>query len=553
MPLLRLVTPAGDQSFELPEGRSLVVGRGLTSDIAVYDPTISRRHAELTVGPDGVEVRDLDSSNGTCINGARVSSGRLVPNDTVTFGKVVFRLVGPGSPAPAIQRPALAAEAGPHGGLIVRQLVVSGGLSPGITSRDGPPAGQLRVDATTGEARQALKLQMLLSVSQKLSSELDLDRLLRTVVDTTFEIMSVDRVTIVLLSDGTNELVPTISRSRLGDAQPVQVPRSIADKVMQERVAVVSQNAPADSRFRGKSIVLQSVRSAMCSPLMASADRVLGLLYVDNLTTTNTFTDEDLQFLVAFSGLAAVGIKNSRYAEQIRREATVRSNFERYFAPNVAADIAQQEGAIRQGGERRPTTVLFSDIRGFTAMAESMGSDAIAQLLSEYFTEMVEVIFEHGGTLDKFIGDAIMALWGAPIAHADDPDRALRAAIAMQHAIGRLNEHWASQGRPEIGVGIGINHGDVFAGNIGSHRRLEYTVIGDAVNVAARLCAEAGPGEILVTEAVLGVVRDQVSCEFLPEMALRGKTQMVPVYRVREVQPQRTSVTAAVPLRPSKR
>jgi adenylate cyclase len=197
--------------------------------------------------------------------------------------------------------------------------------------------------------------------------------------------------------------------------------------------------------------------------------------------------------------------------------------------------------------------VLFSDIRGFTAMAESMGPDAIAQLLSEYFTEMVEVIFEHGGTLDKFIGDAIMALWGAPIAHAGDPDRALRAAIAMQRSIARLNERWISQGRPEIGVGIGINHGDVFAGNIGSHRRLEYTVIGDAVNVAARVCAEAGPGEILVTESLLGVVRDQVSCEFLPEMALKGKAQMVQVYRVRGMQPQLTSVTAAVPVRPSNR
>jgi adenylate cyclase len=553
MPPLRLVTPTGDQSFELPEGRSLIVGRGLTSDIAVYDPTISRRHAELTVGPDGVEVRDLDSSNGTCINGARVTSGRLALNDTITFGKVVFRLVGATSPAPVLQRPAIGAEAAPAGGQIVRQLVVSGGLPPGITSRDGPVAGQLRVEASTGEARQALKLQLLLEVSQKLSSELDLDRLLRTVVDTTFEIMSVDRVTIVLLDEGTDELVPTISRSRLGDTQPVQVPRSIADKVRQERVAVVSQNAPADARFRGHSIVQQSVRSAMCSPLMASTDRVLGLLYVDNLTTTNTFTDEDLQFLVAFSGLAAVGIKNSRYADQIRREATVRSNFERYFAPNVAADIAQQDGAIRQGGERRPTTVLFSDIRGFTAIAEAMGPDGIAQLLSEYFTEMVEVIFEHGGTLDKFIGDAIMALWGAPIAHADDPDRALRAALAMQRSIARLNERWASQGRPEIGVGIGINHGEVFAGNIGSHRRLEYTVIGDAVNVAARLCAEAGPGEVLVTESFLGAVRDQVSCDFLPEMALRGKAQMVQVYRVRSVQPQLTSVTAAVPLRPSKR
>jgi adenylate cyclase len=553
MPPLRLVSIAGDQTFELPEGRTLVVGRGVASDIAIYDPTISRRHAELTVGADGVEVKDAGSSNGTCINGTRVSDGHLRLEDTITFGKVSFRLTLRGSPAGAIQRPAIAAEVAAAGGKIVRQLMVSGGGPPGITSREGPPPGQLKVDAAGAEARQALKLQMLLEVSQKLSGELELDRLLRTVVDTTFEIMSVDRVTIVLQQEETGDLVPTISRSRAGEAQAIQIPRSIADKVMQERVAVVSQNTPEDSRFRGQSIVLQSVRSAMCSPLMASGDEVLGLLYVDNLTATNTFTDEDLQFLVAFSGLAAVGIKNSRYADQIRRESTVRANFERYFAPNVAADIAQRGEAIRQGGERRATTVLFSDIRGFTAIAEGMGPDAIAQFLSEYFTEMVEVIFEHGGTLDKFIGDAIMALWGAPIAHADDADRALRAALAMQRDITRLNQRWASQGRPEIGVGIGINHGEVFAGNIGSHRRLEYTVLGDVVNVAARLCAEAGPGEILVSEQFLGVVRDQVSCDYLPEMALKGKAQVVQVYRVRDLVPQRTSVTAAVSLRPSNR
>src|SRR6185312_6729128 len=204
-------------------------------------------------------------------------------------------------------------------------------------------------------------------------------------------------------------------------------------------------------------------------------------------------------------------------------------------APNVAADIAQRGEAIRQGGERRPTTVLFSDIRGFTAIAEGMGPDAIAQFLSEYFSEMVEVIFEHGGTLDKFIGDAIMALWGAPIAHADDPDRALRAAVAMQRGVARLNEQWALAGRPEIGVGIGINYGEVFAGNIGSHRRLEYTVIGDAVNVAHRLCAEAGPGEILVSEALCQVVKDHADYEYLPAMALRGRTRSVQVYKVKGV------------------
>jgi adenylate cyclase len=353
------------------------------------------------------------------------------------------------------------------------------------------------------------------------------------VVDMTFQVMEVDRVTILLRSETTGELVPTISKSRLGDTQVQQVPRSIVDKVVEERVAVVSHNAPADARFKGRSIVTQSVRSAMCSPLLDAKDEILGLLYVDNLSAPGSFSDEDLQFLVAFSGLAALGIKNSRFAEQIRRESLVRSNFERYFAPNVAAAIARQDGAIRLGGERRPITVLFSDIRGFTAIAESMGPDAVAQLLSEYFSEMVEVIFEHGGTLDKFIGDAVMALWGAPISHSDDPDRALEAAVAMQETIEHLNRRWVAAGRPEIGVGIGISHGEVFAGNIGSHRRLEYTVLGDAVNVAARLCAEAGPGEILVSEALLRTVKKPVDYEYLPELGIKGKSQVVQVYRIK--------------------
>ncbi|HEY7613076.1 MAG TPA: adenylate/guanylate cyclase domain-containing protein [Gemmatimonadales bacterium] len=530
MPSFRLVSATGDQSFELPPGRSLVVGRGVATDIAIYDPTISRRHAELTARGDAVEVRDLGSSNGTCINGSRVSSGRLTANDSVTFGKVTYQVRAVAASPPALPPP----EPVEPSDTIVRKLMVAAGGSAGITSRDGPATrGQLRVAAATAEERQAKKLSMLLEVAQKLTGELELDRLLRAVVDMTFQVMEVDRVTILLRSEATGELVPSISKSRLGDTQVQQVPRSIVDKVVEERVAVVSHNVPADARFKGRSIVTQSVRSAMCSPLLDAKDEILGLLYVDNLSAPGSFSDEDLQFLVAFSGLAALGIKNSRFAEQIRRESLVRSNFERYFAPNVAADIARQDGAIRLGGERRPITVLFSDIRGFTAIAESMGPDAVAQLLSEYFSEMVEVIFEHGGTLDKFIGDAVMALWGAPIAHSDDPDRALEAAVAMQRTIEDLNRRWVAAGRPEIGVGIGISHGEVFAGNIGSHRRLEYTVLGDAVNVAARLCAEAGPGEILVSEALLRTVRKPVEYEYLPELGLKGKSQVVQVYRIK--------------------
>ena len=330
----RLVSFAGDQSFELLPGRSLVVGRGVTSDIAIYDPTISRRHAELIVGADGVQVKDLGSSNGTCINGSRVSSGRLKTNDSVTFGKVLFQLkdltTGPNQSGDGLPLPSSLSP----GDTIVRQLMVSGGGPPGITSRDHPSGfGQLRVAAASAEERQAKKLSLLLDIAQKLSGEFDLDKLLRNVVDMMFEVMTVDRVTIVLRNETTGELVPSMSRSRLGDTQVQQVPRSIAEKVVQERVAVVSDNTATDSRFKGKSIVMQSVRSAMCSPLMAAGDRVLGLLYVDSVTATNSFSDEDLQFLVAFSGLVAIGIRNSAYADQVKREAQVRIELRALLRP----------------------------------------------------------------------------------------------------------------------------------------------------------------------------------------------------------------------------
>ena len=176
---------------------------------------------------------------------------------------------------------------------------------------------------------------------------------------------------------------------------------------------------------------------------------------------------------------------------------------------------------------------MFTDIRGFTTMSENMRPEDIASLLSDYFTEMVDVIFSHGGTLDKFIGDAIMALWGAPIPHADDPDRAMRAAVGMQRALTVLNEQWESTNRPTIGVGIGINYGETFCGNIGSHLRLEYTVIGDAVNVASRLCSNAGKGQILISDPFYQMLKEKPPVEAMEPLAVKNRAQPVKVWKVK--------------------
>ncbi|MBI1967941.1 MAG: FHA domain-containing protein [Gemmatimonadetes bacterium] len=539
MPVFKLLATSGDQSIDLQPGRTLVVGRAVTSDVPIYDPTISRKHAEITLADGGVRVRDLGSSNGTFLNGARVTEAEAGPNDVVTFGKVAFRVVEVAAPAPRPQVvPPLESDftsPKPPGATIVRQLPVSnsGGV-PAIVEAKAQGASHLKVSAPTQEERREKKLSLLLEISKELSKQQELDRLLDKVVDFTFQIMSVDRVSILLLDDKTKELVPRVSRSRTGDASAAKhVPQSIARKAVEDRVAILSDNAAADDRFKGKSILIQSVRSAMCTPLMGTDQKVLGILYVDNQTAIHSFADEDLEFLIAFGGLTAVAIENSQLSERIRREALVLSNFQRYFAPNLASQIAQQEGAVELGGAKRPVVIFFSDIRGFTPMSETMNPDEIAGLLTDYFTEMVDIVFEHSGTLDKFMGDAIMALWGAPIAHEDDADRAMQCALDQLETLEQMNAKWKAQGRQAVAIGVGINFGEVFAGNIGSNRRLEYTVIGDAVNTASRLCSSAGPNEILISEPFYKALKNPPKVEALEPVQVKGKAKKVPVYRVK--------------------
>ncbi len=535
--VFKLFSTTGEQSIDLKPGRTVVVGRAVTSDVPIYDPTISRRHAEVSLTEGGVKVKDLGSSNGTFLNGARITEAIAGENDVITFGKVAFRVKEVTAPAPRPKVvPPLPSDFGAKAGsTILRQLPVtnSGGV-PAIVLDSPAGPSHLRVSAPSLEERRQKKLELLLEISKELSRQQELDRLLDKVVDFTFQIMNVDRVSILLLEEATGELVPKISKGRTAQsAASKHVPQSIARRVVEDRVAILSDNTPADERFKGKSILIQSVRSAMCTPLMGTAQKVLGILYVDNLTAAHSFADEDLEFLIAFGSLAAVAIENSQRSERLRHEALVLSNFQRYFAPNVAAQIAQQTGAVQLGGQKLPVVIFFSDIRGFTAMSETMSPDDIATLLTEYFTEMVELVFEHGGTLDKFMGDAMLALWGAPIVHEDDADRAMQCALDQLTALEKLNRKWKDEGRPELGVGFGINFGEVFAGNIGSDRRLEYTVIGDAVNTASRLCANAGRNEILISEPFYRELKHPPGVETLEPIQVKGKARKVPVYRVK--------------------
>ncbi len=420
--------------------------------------------------------------------------------------------VGAAPPAPALEADEPAPDApAPHRSIEEAPNAVADAEPSPVEQQPTPDDEPLSIvaelgDATPGHEMAARKLALLLDVAKRLGTATDPAVLLERVVSSAFETLEADRA-VILLAEADGTLRPAVARDRWGadlvaNEAARAVPRSIANAAIERRAALLSMNAAVDPRFGGQSIMQQRVRSAMCAPLLGSEAVPLGVLYVDSGAPGHSFEPADLDFLAAFAGITAAALETARLAERLRREAVARGNFERYFAPNVAARIAQSNEVVRPGGERRHVTVLFGDLRGFTRFAAGASPDAVAATVSEFLSAMVDCVFRHGGTLDKFIGDAVMAQWGAPEGDANDADRAMCAALDMLDALDTLNLRWQREGRESLAMGIGMAYGEVFAGNIGSERRLEFTVLGDAVNLASRLCDAAGPNVILVGDSL---------------------------------------------------
>jgi adenylate cyclase len=500
MPGFQLVPVAGGEPIEVGPGPPRTVGRTPQCDVPVYDGTISRSHAELALLADGVRVRDLRSTNGTYVNGERVEDHVAAEGDTVAFGSVSFRLCRTAAAEPAAAPPDLATAAHEVTSTILRKVPAPAASAAGgaVDSQSG--LALFSLVRGIAEERVARKLALLLELATELGRQPDVDRLLRRIVDLSFAALTADRACLLAVHGDALELLPRAARARRGPSDAAgRIPRAIAYQVLTERVAVLSDNVGQDERFTSDSARALSRQSALCVPLVSPAREVLGLLYLERADRLRPFSAEDLELMTAFGALAAVTLDHQRLAERERRDAEVLERLQRYLSPGLAAELALHEGRVALlHPARRPIALLQCQLHDFAAQADALPAEELAELLGAYLSRLSQAIFEYGGTLDNVCGHALLAIWGAPLARPDDPDRALRAALAARAATAELGRLWSRRGIARLELAAGLVHGEAFVGSISHGQRVEYVVAGSLLDEVGLLCAHAGSGGVLL-------------------------------------------------------
>jgi len=528
------------------ESDAVRIGRRADNDIVLDDDQVSGSHAEIRFAEGRWRLKDLHSTNGMFLNGSRVQSGVLRDGDEVRVGQTRLTVKDveavhvpgrkPGDTTLEEDMDRISAEMESVG----EQLTMLGkGKRPDdtqiVTLREFPrPAG---VAAVTDEmliaaGRAYRRLNALYTACRVAVSDFELTKRLEQIMDAVMEVTDADRGFLMLRDEASGEMIACVARAMGSDIAEGSPSMSVANRAAEIGEPVLVADTMADTQLRDRqSIITQHIRSAMCVPLLVE-NRVLGSVYVDARRPGIAFTQEDLEMFGAVAAQSAMVIENSRlYEENIELE-TKRTHLQRYLSPSVVEEIIDRPEMVELGGSKRQLTAMFCDIRGFTRLTEQVAPDELVSLLNEHFTAMTDIVFEHEGTLDKYIGDEIMAVFGSPLPSRDDAIRATCAAIDMQAHLEHMRVERRRVGRPEFDVGIGLATGEAIAGNVGSPTCMGFTAIGDSVNTARRLCGRAEAGEILICERTYKYVAEIIEAECLGPLELKGKQESVVAYRV---------------------
>ena len=511
------------QVIAVPE-HGMRIGRRRDNDLVLEDPTTSSQHAAIEMEGEDVLLVDLQSTNGTYINGIQISRAPLTQGDEVRIGDCVMRYR---------DRPEAILLADEHAAIAPAE--------PETTHVVRPPESRATViERQTIEVLQQVEgvsadraMQVLGHLAQQSANTERVDAILDLVLELVFEVVAADRGAILLIDGQTGQPTHTSVRYRDGgpprSAQDMPISSTLARRVISEGLALLIPDATVDPTLAGQaSIVQHGIRCAAYVPLV-SEERVIGLVCLD-AAGPGALTDRHLEVLTAFANQATLSVERVRLKEELTQEIKMRMGLQRYVSPQVAEAMLRSEGRMPPSDDAE-VTVLFADLTGFTAMSEQMPPAEICALLNAVFELLTEVVFRYGGTVDKYIGDCIMAVWGAPFPDPLHPARAVVAAVAMMQELERQKQTWAGK-YADITLGIAVNSGPVTVGNIGSDLMQQWTAIGDVVNVAARIEDLAGPNQIMLSAEAARHCESYLELQSIGQHTLKGKQETIEVFLV---------------------
>ena len=486
------------------------------------DPKVSRLHGRVWFENDAWWVEDRNSSRGTRLNTVEIKGkGRhqLHVHDLIEVGDTKLEIES--LEAPYVGRHTSFLEVGTE--LITNEE----STSADVDIAQVVDATDFGVAPLVEEGETARRLKTICDLPIQFGTKTDLQSLLVAIVDRLAELIPKSASWAVVLRDPETDVLLLKAHNVIREPK---LSETLARRAMTDHKAFIwKKSTEADV---SASIVQNQINVGMYAPLLWQ-DKAVGVICGGALTAETCFSEEDLLLLAVVAQYAAMAVANHQLQTTLKRESTSKANLLRQFSPKVAEQLLTRRGRLRLGGERSEVTVLNADIRGFTNLAREMDADDVVQILNDYFAVVVPVLFAHNGTIDKYIGDAILAVFGSPEEDANHHQNGVMAAIEMQAVVKKLNEVRQQQNEPCREFGIGVHCGEVVHGFVGTMDRMEFTVIGDAVNRTARYCAAAAGGEILISPEIYERVWKVADTE---RISIKTKHEGdFPAYRVKSI------------------
>jgi len=542
MPQLIIEQPGvPPMTVPIKEGE-LRLGRADDCDVVLVADEVSRHHAKIVRRGRKTLLMDLKSLNGTYVNRQRIIERVLSHLDEIWFGskcRLIYRDDTQfGRPAEEDKTPKKESDSA-----LLREMKRIRGELDTVGKRmtvlaqkreisDAEKTSLITPDDVVKMGRAYRRLAALYRASRVMASNFNLHDRLAMVLDSIMEVLGADRGFVMLREEGTHNLTVKVARHMGRELDASSPSMGIAGRAAIDGEPVLMSSRESDRELgMRESIIRNRITSAMCVPLRIE-DRIVGSIYVDTCKPDVRFTEEDLELFMSLAAQSALAIDHVRLHEKALEEERRRLNFGRFLSPAIVEKILHEDTSLELGGQKTRVTTLFCDIRGSSHLAERLSPHELVHLLNEHFSAMTEIIFDHDGTLDKFIGDEFMAVFGAPFPVEQQEYRAVSTAFEIIKKNEELNQLRRETGRPTLEVGIGINTGEVIAGYIGSPKRLEFTVVGDHVNTAKRLCDRATAGKIVIGSETFEAVKEYAEATPIGTVVLRGKQKPVHAYEL---------------------